>query len=132
MQLFFFMYGFLVPLCSAGVKLMFCWCSEVYCCSTTILGCCVFLPLFQGVLLLCQCSVFHFSLFQCSWFYSMPWSFEQSFQEWKVANLKNIGFFSKAYILNSPLSPSCLGTTLALVTLQQGCIKNSKIIFLHI
>ena len=131
MQLFFFMYGSLVPVCSAGVKLMFCWCSEVYFCSTTILGCCVFLPLFQGVLLLCQCSVFHFSLFQCSWFYSIyAMKLWAKFPRVKSSKSEKYrGFFKSIYSQLSPLSKLFRNN---LVTLQQGCIKNSKVIFLHI
>ena len=119
------------------VQLVLSWCS------VGVPRCTVVLPLFWGVVFFrhysrvfrCSVSVLCFVVpcFSVPGFIVyMPWSFEQSFQGWKVANLKNIGVFSKAYILNSPLSPSCLGTTLALVTLQQGCIKNSKIIFLHI
>ena len=61
--------GSVVPGCSTGITLVFCWYSEmfrvVFCCSTTVPGCSA-APL-----------VFHVPLFRVpafSWFYSMPFT----------------------------------------------------------
>ena len=65
LQLFFVLYGSVVPGCSAGVTfVLHCIlrCSRVFHCSTTVAGCSAVLSVLH----------IHFSLFWCFWFYSMP------------------------------------------------------------